>query len=93
MSRLSRYNGKVMSWQLQEAKNKFSQVVRDARESGPQVISVHGKDAVVLLSIEEYRRLENVAQGGFLEFMQSSPWSDIELDIERVDDVGREVEL
>ncbi len=82
-----------MSWQLQEAKNKLSQVVRDAKESGPQVITVHGKDAAVVVSIEEYQRLENVAQGSVLEFMQSSPWSDVELDIERIDDVGREVEL
>jgi len=82
-----------MSWQLQEAKNKLSQVVRDAKESGPQVITVHGKDTAVVVSIEEYGRLENVAQGSFLEFMQSSPWSDVELDIERIDDIGREVEL
>lgn len=82
-----------MSWQLQEAKNKLSQVVRDAKESGPQVITVHGKDTAVVVSIEEYERLANVVQGSFLEFMQSSPWSDVELNIERIDDVGREVEL
>jgi antitoxin Phd len=82
-----------VNWQLQDAKNKLSQVVKDARESGPQVITVHGKEAVVVVSIEEFQRLKGVGEGSFVEFMRSSPWSDIELNIERCDDVGRDIEL
>ncbi len=82
-----------MNWQLQEAKNKLSQLVKEARKSGPQVITVHGEEEAVLMSIDEYRRLKNIGQESFLAFMQSSPWSDIELDIARIDDVGRDVEL
>ena len=82
-----------MNWQLQDAKNKLSQVVKEANKSGPQVITVHGKEAAVVISIEEYQRLKGVAEGSFIEFMQSSPWSDIELNIERCDDVGRDIEL
>ena len=47
-----------MNWQLQEAKNKFSQVVREAQEHGPQIITVHGKEAAVVLSAEEYSTLK-----------------------------------
>ncbi len=82
-----------MNWQLQDAKNKLSQVVKEANESGPQVITVHGKEAAVVVSIEEYQRLKGVGEGSFIEFMRSSPWSDIELNIERCDDVGRDIEL
>jgi antitoxin Phd len=82
-----------MNWQLQEAKNKFSQVVREAQEHGPQVITVHGKEAVVVLSSEEYERLSRVHRGTLLEFMQSSPWAKTDLDIERSKDTGRDIEL
>jgi prevent-host-death family protein len=44
-------------WKLQDAKAHFSQVVREARTQGPQRVTVHGKDAVVVLSAEDYARL------------------------------------
>ena len=82
-----------MNWQLQEAKNKFSQVVREAQEYGPQIITVHGKEAAVVLSAEEYAKLIQARKGTFLKFMQSSPWAEIDLDIERSKDTGRDIEL
>ena len=42
------------TWQLQEAKNKLSEVIRRAREEGPQTITVRGEDAVVVLQAEMY---------------------------------------
>jgi antitoxin Phd len=48
-------------WQLQDAKNRFSQVVRAAREGVPQWVTVHGKRAVVVLSSEEYEALSHPA--------------------------------
>ena len=45
-----------MSWQLQEAKNHFSEVIRLALSKGPQTINLHGKPAVVLISAEQYNR-------------------------------------
>ncbi|MEO8541818.1 MAG: type II toxin-antitoxin system Phd/YefM family antitoxin [bacterium] len=45
------------TWQLQEAKNKLSEVIRRAREEGPQTITVRGEDAVVVMPAEEYERL------------------------------------
>ena len=77
-------------WQLQEAKNKLSQVVRAAGADGPQTITVRGREAVVVLSCEDYRRL--AAPGGSLaEFLATSPLSGLELEIERDPDHGREV--
>lgn len=40
---------KIRKWQLQEAKNKFSEVVRKAIEEGPQTVTKHGKESVVVL--------------------------------------------
>ena len=46
-----------MRWQLQEAKQRFSELVRQARAHGPQVVTKHGEAVAVVVSIEEYRRL------------------------------------
>ena len=44
-------------WKLEDAKARFSELVRRAREEGPQRVTVRGKDAVVVISAEEMRRL------------------------------------
>lgn len=49
------------SWRLEEAKARFSEIVRLARASGPQHVTVHGRDAVVVLSAEDYARLAPAA--------------------------------
>lgn len=81
-----------MNWQLQEAKNKLSKVVEEARKSGPQVITVRGKEAVVVLSIEEYSKLTR-HKDTLLDFFQNSPLRGVDLDITRDQDMGRDVEL
>lgn len=48
-----------MNWSLAKAKDNLSEVVRRAREQGPQEISVHGKAAAVMLSVDDYRRLKD----------------------------------
>jgi prevent-host-death family protein len=45
------------AWTLQDAKARFSEVVRRARAEGPQRVTLHGRDAVVVLSAEDYARL------------------------------------
>jgi len=45
------------SWRLEQAKARFSELVRVAREAGPQRVTVHGRDALVVLSAEDYARL------------------------------------
>ena len=44
-------------WKLEDAKARFSEVVRHAREDGPQRVTVRGHDAVVVMSVEEFERL------------------------------------
>ena len=79
-------------WKLQDAKNRFSEVIKDALNRGPQIVTRYGKETAVILSIEEYRRLAR-PDLGLVEFLQSSPLREAELDLERSRDVGREVEL
>lgn len=80
-----------MAWQLQAAKQHFSELVERARRDGPQVVTRHGKEAVVVVSVEEYRRLRG---GGpsLVEFIRSAPDFDA-LELERAVDHGRDVEL
>ena len=77
-------------WQLQEAKNRLSELVRKAREDGPQVITVHGTDAVVVMTAEQFRKLAP-RKGTLLEFFRRSPLVGVELDITRSRDTGRRV--
>jgi antitoxin Phd len=80
-----------MRWQLQEAKQRFSELVRHARAHGPQVVTRHGEEVVVVVSIEEYRRLTDDLPS-FKELLLAAP--DLEaLDIRRPRDPARVVEL
>ncbi|MGI5289321.1 type II toxin-antitoxin system Phd/YefM family antitoxin [Nonomuraea polychroma] len=61
-------------WQLQEAKQRFSEVVRRAHDEGPQVVMRHGRDVAVILDMEEYRRLKRQEpKPDFKEFLLSGP--------------------
>ena len=81
-----------MSWQLQEAKQQFSRLVRCALDEGPQVVTRRGEEVVVVLSAEEYRRLtgEKMSLAEFL--LADGPDLSL-LDIRRSRDPAREVEL
>ena len=79
-------------WQLQEAKNRLSEVVRKAREDGPQVITVHGADVVVVVSTDQYRKLSR-RKGTLTEFFRRSPLVGVDIDIVRRADTGRPVDL
>lgn len=79
-------------WQLQDAKNKFSSLVQKAQHNGPQVVTKHGKDAVVVLSVEEYKKLIK-PQKSLVSFLQSSPLATEEVDLERKKDLPRDIEL
>ncbi len=79
-------------WQLQEAKSKFSEVVQKALNNGPQIVTRHGVEAVVVLSVSEYRRLARPAED-LAAFFAKSPLKGAEIDIERDKDVGRDLAL
>jgi prevent-host-death family protein len=72
----------MRKWQLQEAKNKLSEVVEEAINNGPQLITRRGVASVILLSCEEYRRL-NVTRKKLSTFFRESPLATISLDLER----------
>ena len=80
-----------MSWQVQEAKQRFSALVRRAIEEGPQTVTRHGEEVVVVLSAQEYRRLMG-DKPSFKDFLLSGP--DLsELDLRRDCGMPREVAL
>lgn len=65
-----------MDWQLQDAKNRFSEVVSKARREGPQTVTLRGDRAAVILSAEDYDRL-TAAKPTLAEHLLSGPaWDD-----------------
>lgn len=77
-------------WQLQDAKNRFSQVVEKAIQSGPQVVTKRGIETVVIMSVEEYRKLTR-SKTDLVQFFRNSPLNGIDLDLKRDKDLPREV--
>ncbi len=75
-------------WQLQEAKNKFSEVVEGALSQGPQLVTKRGIEAVVILSCSDYRKLL-VSQKTLSEFFRQSPLTGADLDLQRNRDAVR----
>ena len=83
----------MSKWQLQEAKNRLSEVVRKAADEGPQVITLRGDDAVVVVAADEYARLTRKSRGTLVGFFRRSPLGGIALDLTRSRDTGRQVTL
>lgn len=79
-------------WQLQEAKNRFSELVNEAIAKGPQVVTRRGEEVVVVISKEEYGRLKK-SQSSVLELFRQSPLVGVELDLERDRTYPRDLEL
>ena len=67
-------------WSLQEAKAKFSEVVRRAQTEGPQVVTVHGKEAVKIVSAEQDKaRIPGLTGADFVKALSAGPPIDFEL--------------
>lgn len=82
-----------MAWQIQEAKQKLSELVDCAIQTGPQTITRRGTEVAVLLSVEEYRRLTD-CKPSLAEYLLApgGPYLD-DLDLERNQSRFRDVEL
>ena len=79
-----RREAKSGQWLLQDAKARFSELVRRVRSDGPQRVTVHGRDEVVVISAEEFRRLKGDLNGkALIAAMQASPHRDIEIEPKR----------
>jgi len=65
-------------WQIQDAKNQLSEVIKRAAKQGPQLITKHGKKTAVVISYAEYEKLRK-SQGKLSEFFRASPLAGIDL--------------
>lgn len=75
---------RVRFWRLQDAKARFSELVRLVRSEGPQHVTVRGRDEVVVISAEEFRRLSGNQTGeALVAAMQASPYRDTEIEPRR----------
>jgi prevent-host-death family protein len=76
------------TWQLQDAKARFSELFTKAQTDGPQKISRHGKEIAYIVSEKDFQKNQ---RENFVDFLLSAP--KIDLDIERIQDHARELEL
>ena len=83
---------KVTKWKLQDAKNKFSEVIRKASDEGPQVVTKHGKESVIVLSVQDFKKLKQ-SKTTLVEFFRNSPLATVRLDIDRDKSYSRKVSL
>jgi prevent-host-death family protein len=80
------------TWQLQDAKNRFSELVNKALQEGPQTVTRRGEEVVVVLSKGEYEKIKQ-SQTGLLEFFRCSPLVGLELDLDRDRSFPRDTSL
>ena len=83
---------KTNTWQLQDAKSKFSMLVEKALHHEPQFVTRHGSDAVVIVAFEDYKRIIK-PKTDLVTFLQNSPLAGINLDLSRSKDLPREMDL
>jgi prevent-host-death family protein len=77
-------------WQLQEAKQRFSELIRSVESDGPQFVTRHGEEVAVVVSIAEYRHLRGGGKD-FKEFLRSAP--DVDLEVGRSALPARRIDL
>lgn len=82
----------MRQWQLQEAKAKFSKVVKLANQEGPQEITMRGQPTAILISLEDFGKIKG-KKPSLVSFMRSSPLAGVDLDLERDKSPAREVNL
>ena len=93
-AKLSRAKGGSGCWHLQDAKARFSELVRKVRSEGPQHVTVHGRDEVVVIAAEEFRRLKGDVTGqALIEAIQASPHREVEIEPKRAALPVRDVSL
>jgi prevent-host-death family protein len=87
-------NAKPGQWLLQDAKARFSELVRRVHSEGPQRVTVHGRDEVVVISADQFRRLKGDLTGkALIAAMQASPDRGLEIAPKRTSMPVREVAL
>ena len=82
----------IETWQFQDAKSRFSELVKKALADGPQLVTKRGVESVVVLSVKEYRKLKQ-PKTDLVAFFRQSPLRDVDIDLSRVKDPSREIAL
>jgi prevent-host-death family protein len=91
MSSLSRLLEESLNWQVQEAKQRFSELIRAAHADGPQIVTRHGEEIAVVIDIADYRHLRG-AGTDFKDYLRSGlPFED--LDLTRSAERPRDIDL
>ena len=86
--------GDASYWQLQDAKARFSEVVRRAVEQGPQHVTVNGEERAVVVSAQEYERLTGRRSGQELvKLLAESPLAEVEFEHPPITGPVRDVDL
>ncbi len=80
-------------WQLQQAKNGFSQLIKEAIGGEAQLVTVHGKPAAVVVSAEEYARLTRRHKGKLSTALLRPDIAGEDIDIARDRDSGSDLAL
>ena len=81
-------------WRLQDAKARFSEVVREAQRRGPQRVTLHGKDAVVVVGVDEFDRLQRPVSGrDIVEALAASPLAEVNFERLTVKSRVRDIDL
>lgn len=81
-------------WRLQDAKARFSEVVREAQQRGPQRVTLHGKDAVVIVGADEFDRLQHPVTGrDVVKALAASPLTGVKFDRLTVKSRVRNIDL
>lgn len=81
-----------MRWQVQEAKQRFSEVLRAAEMGEPQIVTKHGEEVAVVIDISEYRRLRGEPVS-LMRYLREEPSAGDEFSIERRRDLPRDLDL
>ncbi len=79
-------------WQLQEAKNQLSAVIDRAQTHGEQVITRHGEPVAVIVSAKEHKK-RGKPKETLSQFFARSPLKGVELELTRIKDYPRDLDL
>lgn len=80
------------TWTVANAKARFSELIDKAKSEGPQTVTRNGKPAAVLVSVEEWEK-KTAPKGTLLEFLQNSPLRGADLNLSRLTDQPRDIDL
>lgn len=81
-----------MRWQVQEAKQRFSEVLRAAESGEAQIVTKYGEEVAVVIDIAEYRQLRGESTG-LMAYLRAEPQVEVDLEVERSRDEPREIDL